>query len=164
MSKIIVNFDLNLTTNPEFHKEKLEFAQKILDYFNSSLNLNIVLQYDKNKFEFNFTNNTTDDFDCTSFVNHASKWYFQERSVDKDFMDKFIDRKQNKADNIKSSFNTPRGSNTSTKSDIEYFMFEKERFKALYKDFNCLTFLSKENQEVLKTTLNGICDELDKTT
>jgi hypothetical protein len=163
MSKIIVNFDLDLTTNQEFHKEKLEFAQKILDYYNNRLNLNIILQYNKDKFEFNFTNNTTDDFYCTSFVNQSSNWYFQERSVDKDFMDKFIDRKQNKADNIKSSFNTSRGSNTLTKSDVDYFMLEKERFKALYKDINCFTFLSKENQEILKTTLNGICDELDET-
>jgi hypothetical protein len=39
--------------------------------------------------------------------------------------------------------------------------FKKNKFKAINKDIDCYTFLSDENQILLKTALNNICDELD---
>jgi hypothetical protein len=109
MSKIIVNFDLNLTTNPEFHKKKLELAQKMLNYYNNRLNLNTSLEYTNDKFEFMYVTYNMDDFKCSSFVNHACSWFIQERNNDEDWVQKLINRKQNIADNIKSPVYTSIG-------------------------------------------------------
>lgn len=161
MSKIIVNFDLNLTTNPSFHKDKLDFAQKVLDYYNNRLNLNITLEYTNDKFEFMYVTYNMDDFKCTSFVNYASTWYIQDRNNDKEWVKRLIDRNKSIADNIKSPLYTSMGLNILTQSDVDFFIFQKDKFKAINKNIGCYTFLSEENQILLKTALNNICDELD---
>lgn len=161
MSKIIVNFDLNSTTYPKFHKDKIEFAEKMLNYYNNRLNLNISLEYTNDKFEFMYITYNMDDFKCASFVNHACSWFIQERDNDEDWLQKLIGRKQNIADNIKSPVYTSKGLNILTQSDVDFFIFQKDKFKAINKDIDCYTFLSDENQILLKTALNNICDELD---
>lgn len=86
MSTINVNFNLIENVNSDFHIEKIKFAQSLLDYYNNKLNLTFSLDYTED-FKFNFTNNSVDDFDCASFVNHSTSWFIEERSVDKVFFE-----------------------------------------------------------------------------
>lgn len=75
-----------------------------------------------------------------------------------------IERKQNKASDIKSVINLPTSLNVLKLNQILIsFYFKKDKFKAMYKDLDCFTFLSIENQELLKIALNNICDDLDTT-
>ncbi|MCP4052491.1 MAG: hypothetical protein GY739_05370 [Mesoflavibacter sp.] len=161
MSNISVQFDIDSVENSEFHKSKLEFANKLLDYYNNRLGLSISLKYDKD-FEFKHINYSNDDLKCASFVENSAYWSFQDRSVDSKWLYSFISRKRNLVDNIKSPFYSAMAMNNLRQSDVDFFNYQKDRFKALYKDFDCFTFLLKENQNKLKLNLNSLCNELDE--
>ena len=161
MSKIIVTFDLNKSDNPVFHNSKLKFAEKLLNYFNSRLDLEISLTYTEN-FEFKHINYTNDDYNCASFVENSTCWFVQERSNDSKWLYGFLSVKRNLVDNIKSPFYASLQMNNLRQADIDFFRYQKDKFKALYKDFDCFDFLSNENKEKLKLSLNNLCDELDE--
>ena len=161
MSTIIVNFNLSKNVNSDFHTEKIKFAQSLLDYYNSKLNLQISLEYTED-FKFKHTKYSNDDLSCASFVENTAFWSIQDRSIDEKWLDSFISVKRNIADNIKSPFYASIALNSLTQADVDFFLFQKDKFKAIYKDLICFTFLSEENQEILKTTLNNICNELDE--
>jgi hypothetical protein len=166
MSKISIDFELNSTINPEFHKEKIEFACFILDYVNSRLKSSVSLVYSKDGDNFKFHNSTETDynyvFDCSSFVNYSTMWFIQKRDLDEDWLKFFIDNVSQKADSLKSPIYASMVLNRLTEIEIAVFLEQKAKFKAIYEDFDCYTFLSKQQQEKIKTELNSICYELDE--
>ena len=161
MSTININFNLSESINSDFHIEKIKFAQSLLDYYNNKLNLQISLEYTED-FKFKHTKYSNDDLSCASFVENTTFWSIQDRSVDEKWLDSFISVKRNIADNIKSPFYAAISLNNLTQADVDFFLFQKDKFKAIHKDLICFTFLSDENQVLLKTALNNICNELDE--
>jgi hypothetical protein len=161
MPTINVNFNLSESVNSVFHIEKIKFAQSLLDYYNNKLNLQISLDYTED-FKFKHTKYSNDDLSCASFVENNTFWSIQDRSVDEKWLYSFISVKRNIADNIKSPFYASIALSSLTQADVDFFLFQKDKFKSIHKDLDCLSFLSLENKTILKTALNNICDELDE--
>ena len=160
MSNIILNFDLSTTKYPEIHKGKILLAESLLNYFNTRLDLNLLLEY-KDNFEFKHINYSHDDYNCAAFIENSTFWSIQDRSVDSKWLESFISMKKDEADNIKSPFYAAMSLNNLQQSVIDFFNYKKNKFKALYKDFDCFTFLPIEEQNLLKLNLNNFCNELD---
>ena len=133
MSAINVSFNLSENINSDFHIKKIKFAQSLLDYYNNKLNLQISLEYTED-FKFKHTKYTNDDLSCASFVENTTFWSIQDRSVDEKWLDSFISVKRNIADNIKSPFYASIALNSLTQADVDFFLFQKNKFKTIYKD------------------------------
>ena len=160
MSNIVLNFDLSTTNFPELHKNKILLAESLLNYFNTRLNLNLTLEY-KGNFEFKHIKYSQDDYKCAAFIENSTCWSVQDRSVDSKWLESFISMKKDEADNIKSPFYVAMSLNNLQQSNIDFFNYKKNKFKALCKDFDCFSFLPIEKQNLLKLNLNNFCNELD---
>lgn len=163
MSNVNIIGDIENNIKVDLHKQHLSIANLILDDFNRRLNLNIVINYDVEKFKFStdITNKKANDI-CYRIENFIV-WALQEDYEKEVRTDIFINSISNLYfEPVCSSITFPNSIGKLNNSDVDYFIFLKTDFIKTFEDYIYLPFISESCNNKIRTELNKLCKELEK--
>lgn len=161
---IQISADFSTSDKITIHERKLEIGSLNLDRYNLKFdNHTCKLLYNIENFEFNAVDKEDEhSIFISSWLNYFTWWDLREYSYKQDVINTYIHTITNRYyEKVYSiiSFNLVVG--RSVKSDLDWFIKERNLFKLRFYDFHPIGFLSTEQEIKIKSEFNRLCKNLD---